>query len=174
MIVKDNNLKIMKLFFENPEKKFHIREAARLTGLSAPGVLKIIGRLKKEGLLNSEKGKVVENVFATKTEKFIQLKRCYNILSLFDSGLVEVLREEYEEPEAIVLFGSYSEGSDIFKSDIDIAVVTEKKSKLDLKRFERVLKRKINIYEIQIGGCDKEFLNALANGILLYGYLKVL
>lgn len=173
MIVKDNNLKIMKLFFENPEKRFHIREAARLTGLSAPGVLKIVGRLKKEGLLSSEKGKVVENVFATKTQKFIQLKRCYNTLSLFDSGLVEVLREEYEEPEAIVLFGSYSEGSDISKSDIDIAVVTEKKSKLDLKRFERALKRKINIYEIQIRGCDKEFLNALANGILLYGYLKV-
>ena len=42
MIIKDNNYKVMKLFFDSPEKKMHIREIARMTKLSPPGVLKIV------------------------------------------------------------------------------------------------------------------------------------
>lgn len=174
MITKDNNYKIMKLFFDNPEKQFHIRETARLTRLSAPGVLKILKKLKKENLLVSEKNKIFENVQASKNERFIIMKKLYNILSIFDSRLVEFLRDLYEEPGAIVLFGSYSKGEDTSKSDIDIAIITKKEVNPDLKRFEKMLKRKINVYEIQINKCDKEFLNNLANGTILYGYLEVI
>ena len=55
MLTKDNNYKIMKLFFDNPDNKFHIREIARQTKLSAPGVLKILKKLKDETLLVSER-----------------------------------------------------------------------------------------------------------------------
>jgi predicted nucleotidyltransferase len=174
MLTKDNNYKVMKLFFDNPDKKFHIREIARLTGLSAPGVLKILKKLKEEGLLVSEKGKVVKNVKASRNEKFFLLKKSYNLLSLFESGLIDFLKNKYEEPEAIVVFGSYSKGEDTSESDIDIAIITKKEIKLDLKRFEKILKRKINIYEIQIDKSEKEFLNNLINGNIVYGYLKVL
>jgi len=173
MLTKDNNLRIMKIFFENPEKRFYIRELAKMTGLSPPGVMKIVKKLEKEQLLVSKRGKVVKNVFAADTEKFIQLKRFYNVISLFNSGLIDFLRGEYEEPEAIVLFGSYAEGSDTSKSDIDVAVVTKKKAKLDLAKFEKCLKKRINIHEIRTTDCGKEFLNNLVNGITLYGYLKV-
>ncbi|MFH1229833.1 MAG: nucleotidyltransferase domain-containing protein [Candidatus Aenigmatarchaeota archaeon] len=174
MLVKDNNYKVMKLFFDNPEKKFYIREIARLTGLSAPGVLKILKKLKEESLLESEKGKVVENVKAPRSEKFFLLKRSYNILSLFESGLIDFLKDKYEEPEAIVIFGSYSKGEDTSESDIDIAIVTKKEISLDLKKFEKTLKKKVNIYEIQTDKSEREFLNNLVNGTVVYGYLKVL
>jgi len=174
MLIKDNNYKVMKLFFDNPDKKFHIREIARRTNLSAPGVLKILRKLKNEKLLLSEKGKVVENVKASRNEKFFLLKKSYNVLSLFESGLIDLLKNKYEEPEAIVVFGSYSRGEDTSESDIDIAIITKKEIKLDLKRFEKILQRKINIYEIQISECKKEFLNNLINGTIIYGYLKVL
>ena len=173
MLTKDNSFRIMKIFFENPEKRFYIRELAKMTGLSPPGVMKIVKKLEKERLLVSKKGKVVKNVFAVDTEKFIQLKRFYNVISLFNSGLIDFLRGEYEEPEAIVLFGSYAEGSDTSKSDIDVAIVTKKRAKPDLTKFGKRLKRKISIYEIRTTECSKEFLNSLANGITLYGYLKV-
>jgi len=164
----------MKLFLDNPDAKLHIREIARQTKLSPPGVLKILKKLKEETLLVSERENVVENVKASRNEKFFLLKKAYNSLSLFESGLINCLREEYEEPEAIVVFGSYSRGEDNPKSDIDIAIVTKREAKLDLKDFEKQLKRKISIYEIQICDSSKEFLNSLANGAVVYGFLRIL
>jgi len=173
MLTKDNTYRVAKLFFDSPERLFHIREMARLTGLSAPGVVKIVSRLKKRGLLTSEKSRTVEIVKASKTDVFLQLKRCHNLLGLYESGLVAKLREAYEEPEAIVLFGSFAKGEDISKSDIDIAIITKKQLGLRLSDFEKMLDRSIKLYEIQLAKAEKEFLNTLANGIVLYGYLKV-
>ncbi len=174
MITKDNTYAVMKLFFDSPEKKFHMRQIARLTHLSPPGVAKIIGKLKKEGLLSWEDTGIVKNAFATRTEKFICLKKCYNLLAVQESKLVELLKDKYEEPEAIVLFGSFARGEDNSKSDVDIAVITNKNATLDLKKIETRLNKKVNIYEINIKECTKEFLNNLANGIILAGYLKLI
>ncbi|MCD6547739.1 MAG: nucleotidyltransferase domain-containing protein [Nanoarchaeota archaeon] len=173
MITKDSTLKVMEIFFKYPEKKFHLRELERLIGLSMPGIRKIVEKLKKEGLLKVKKEKVVKNVYATRNEKFVQLKRIYNIYSIFESGLLDFLRKEYEEPKCIVLFGSYSKGEDISKSDIDIAIITKKRKELNLSKFEKKLRRVIKIYEIDVKKSDPEFLNTLANGVVLYGYLKV-
>jgi predicted nucleotidyltransferase len=174
VLIKDNNYNVMKLFFDNPDGKFHIREIARRTSLSAPGVSKILRRLKKEALLVSKKENLVENFEASRSEKFFWFKKCYNFLSFYESGLVDFLRDKYEEPEAIVVFGSYSNGEDTAESDIDVAVVTKKSVELDLKRFESLLKRRIHILEIQPSESDKEFLNSLANGTVVYGFFKVL
>jgi predicted nucleotidyltransferase len=102
------------------------------------------------------------------------LKKCYNFLSFYESGLLDFLKDKYEEPEAIVVFGSYSDGEDTSESDIDVAIVTKKSVELDLKLFESLLKRKINVLEIQIGESGKEFLNNLANGTVVSGFLRVL
>ena len=173
MITKDNTLKVMELFFKCPEGKFHIREVGRLTGLSMPGARKILAKLEKEGLLLSKSENMVKNFYAARNEKFMSLKRAYNIHSVFASGLLDFLKGKYQEPEAIILFGSYSKGDDISKSDIDIAIITPKRGLQDLSRFEKGLGRKIRIYEVRIRGMEPEFLNSLANGIVLYGYLKV-
>jgi len=173
MLTKDNNYKVMKLFFDNPEKKFHIRQISRLVGLSPPGILKIVKKLKKEGLLATEKKGMIEEVSAPRTDKFFYLKLCYNLSILNESGLIKFLEDKYEEPETIVVFGSYARGEDTSKSDIDIAIVTGMELSLDLKKFEKQINRKINIYEVKIKECKKEFINNLANGIVLHGFLKV-
>jgi predicted nucleotidyltransferase len=163
----------MRLFFDSPEKKFHIRQISRLVGLSPPGISKIIKRLKEERLLTSERKGMVEEVSASKTDKFFYLKLCHNISTLNESCLVKFLRDKYEEPEAIIVFGSYAHAEDTSKSDVDIAVVTGMRMSIDLKEFEKQINRKINIYEVRIKGCKKEFINNLANGIILHGFLKV-
>lgn len=173
MITKDNKLFVMEFFFKYPERRFHLRELERLTGLSMPGVKKIVEKLKKEDLLNSEKEKVVKNYFATRNERFTQLKKAYNLYSIFSSGLLQFLKDKYEEPEVIILFGSYSKGEDISTSDVDVAVVTKKQEKLNLERFENKLARKITLYEITLESVEKEFLNTLINGVVLFGYLEV-
>jgi len=174
MITKDNTLRVMELFFNYPERRFHLRELERLSGLSMPGVRKIVQKMEKENLLLSKKENVVKNYYAARNEKFISLKRAYNLYSIFTSGLLNSLKEIYEEPESIILFGSFSKGEDISKSDIDIAIITRKRESTDLSVLEKKLGRKIRLYEIKIDKAEPEFLNTLANGIVLYGYFKVI
>jgi predicted nucleotidyltransferase len=174
MLIKDNIYNVAKLFFDFPERDFHLRELARLTKLSAPGIIKIIKKLENAGLVKVGEGKFVKSIKASKTRDFIVKKRLYNIDSLFSSGFIDFLRDKYEEPEAIILFGSYSRGEDSSKSDVDIAVITSKKIDLNLNRFEGVLNRKINVLELKVKDCENELLNNLANGVVLYGYFKVL
>lgn len=174
MITKNNNFKIMKLFFDNPEKKFHIREIARKTGISSTGVIKIVKRLKKEKLLISKKSKIIEEVEGDMNGRFPILKKIYNIYNLFDSNIVTLLKDFYEEPEAIVLFGSYSDGTDTSESDIDIAIITKKEDMPEINQYEKDLKRKISLYPFDLKKANDEFKNSLANGIILDGFLEIM
>jgi|SRR3989344_1446476 len=174
MITKDNNLKVMELFFRFPGKVFHIRELARLTGLSSTGIIKIVKKLKKEKLLVTKKAKNIEEVKPDFNGKFLLVKRLYNIYSLYDSGLIDFVKKYYEMPQAIILFGSYSEGTDAEKSDIDIAVISNKKDTPDFRKFEVKLARKINLHLIDIDKTEREFKNSLANGITLEGFAEII
>ena len=82
--------------------------------------------------------------------------------------------QQYELPNAIVLFGSYSNGTDAEKSDIDIAVISGKKEAPDVRKFEIKLSRKINLYTIDIRNTPKEFINSLANGVVLEGFAEMI
>ena len=173
MITKDNNLKVMELFFKFPYTSFHIREIARLTGLSSTGVIKIIKKLKKEKLLLSKKANNMEEIKPDFNGRFLIIKRLYNIYSIYDSGLIDYIKSYYEMPQSIILFGSYSNGTDTEKSDIDIGVVSAKKEIPDFKKFETRLSRKINLHLIEIKNTPKEFINSLANGIVLEGFVEM-
>jgi len=173
MITKDNNLKVMELFFKSPYSSFHIREIARLTGLSSTGVIKIIKKLKKEKLLLSKKANNMEEIKPDFNGRFLIIKRLYNIYSIYDSGLIDYIKSYYEMPQSIILFGSYSNGTDTEKSDIDIGVVSAKKEIPDFKKFETRLSRKINLHLIEIKNTPKEFINSLANGVVLEGFVEM-
>ena len=174
MITKDNNLKIMELFFKYPYRQFHIREIARLTGLSSTGVIKIVKRLEKGGLLISRKEAVTEEIKPDFGRRFFIMKRLYNIYSLYDSGLIEAIKNFYEQPSAIILFGSYGTGMDTEKSDIDIAVIAGAGKMPELHKFEAKLARKISIYIIDMAKTPIGFKNSLANGIILEGFVEFL
>ena len=173
MITKDNNLKVMELFFKFPYRTFHIRELARLTGLSSAGIIKIIDRLKKEKLLVTEKTRNIEEVKPDFDGRFLLIKRLYNIYSLYDCGLMDFIKKIYQMPQAIILFGSYCDGRDTDKSDIDMAIISNTKDIPDFKKFESKLGRKINIHLIDIAKTEDEFKNSLANGIVLEGFVEI-
>ena len=173
MITKDNNYKVMEYFFKYPNRTFHIRELARLTGLSSTGVIKIVKKLKKGHLLVSKKARMVEEVKPDFDGRFVIMKRLYNLFSILDCGLLEYLKTFFELPKAIILFGSYSSGLDTEKSDIDVAIVDGKKDMPDLSKFETKLARKINLHIINIEKASAEFKNSIANGIVLHGFAEV-
>lgn len=173
MITKDNNLRVMEIFFKAPYTPIHIRELARRTKISSAGIIKIVKRLKKEKLLITQKRANLEEIKPDFEGRFLQMKRIYNIFSLSDSGLIDALEDFYEQPTAIVLFGSYAQGMDAEKSDIDIAILSGKNEEIDLEKFEKKLERKINIY-LNLNKMTAEFKNSLANGIVLKGYLEIM
>lgn len=172
--------KIINLFIKEPEREFHIREIAKMTGKSPTTVSKYTNMLKKKGILLSKK---MSNhiLFKANTEsiQFKALKKEHNIKEAISSGLIEYIEEELNNPEAIILFGSFAKGEDIPKSDMDIAVITPIKKELSLEKFENKLKHSIQLFlysqkEIyQMKTKNKELLNNILNGITVYGFWEV-
>ena len=165
---------VLRFFLENPTTEIHLRELSRQTQISFPWVRKIVLQLSKEGyvLKKEERGLVL--VKANRDNQlFLALKKSANFFSLFQIRLIEKLVELYERPQTIILFGSYSRGEDTEESDVDIAIITRRKCTISLSSFEKKLKRKIKILELKPEKIEKEFMNTLANGIVLYGYLEI-
>jgi len=88
--------------------------------------------------------------------------------------LINYLIEEYNNP-LIILFGSYSKGEDIEKSDIDLYIETTNNKKLRLNKFENTLNRKIHIFSFKSIDKvpNKDLSNNIINGIVLNGFLEV-
>lgn len=171
---EEKTSKILSLFFEKPSEKFHLREIARLTKISPATVSRRLKKLLSLRLLKLARSKPLLEVEANPDSRlFLEVKKEHNFKKIIDSGLLDLLIKQYNHPEAIILFGSYAKGEDIERSDIDIAVITAKKLNLNLDYFEKKLKRGIHILETVHKDIKPTLMNNLANGTVLYGYLKV-
>lgn len=171
-MVQSNREKMLSLFLESPTKQFQIREACRISGISLPSVRNYLLFLEKEGLVRKLPGNVFPYFVANRENgKFRILKSNHWRLRLEESGILFELKLLY--PDCIVLFGSCARGEDTEKSDLDL-FVQAKKGEFKLERFEKTLKRKISLFfEPHPENLPKELKNNLANGIVLYGHMKL-
>lgn len=174
MIENYNRYRIMMEFFDCPTKKFQLRELSRRTNISLPSVKDHVESLVKENLLKKVNQGTYPGYKANVNRKFKLHKKWDLIRRMEKIGLIEHLKEELSEPNALVLFGSAADGEDVEESDVDILVVCQKK-RIDLSKFEEKINRKINLQFISEKDIkkSKEFANNLANGIVLDGYLVV-
>ena len=164
--------KILRIFFDYPTRKFQLREISRIIQLGLPSVINHVKNLEKQGFVKKINGGVYDSYTSDKTEIFKIYKKNDVLSRLHESGLVDLLVDTVI-PDAIVLFGSASKGEDIEESDIDLFLIAKEK-KVDLKIFEKKLNRKISLhFEDKIQNIPKELLNNIVNGIIIYGYLKV-
>lgn len=170
MQTKETKNKVLKVFFDNPTKKFHIREIARLTGLNPNTVLNILTVLEKENLIKKTKMKHIVEVSANINEEFKNEKRINNLSRLYESGVIGYLVSELHS-EAISIIGSYSTGEDMENSDIDLVAISKEEKELNLSKFEKFLNRKIHLIVTGYKAMSEEFYLNLINGIILYGYL---
>lgn len=173
MIQKYSRYKILQKFFDLPRKAFLVRELSRNTKLAVPSVRLHLKALLGEGLIIKDKAGLYPSFKALRENMFFKLLKSQNIIfRLHQTGIVNLI-EKTAYPTCIVLFGSASRGEDNEDSDIDL-FVQSKQIKLDLGRFEKQLNRKINVlFEPDIKSLGPELINNLANGTVLYGYLKV-
>lgn len=169
----NNKDKILKVLFENPTTKYHIRELARIAKLNPNTIINITNELEKEGIIIRERKKhLVEISGNIENQLFVQTKRIFNLSQIQKFGLIEFLQEKYS-PKAISLIGSYSRGEDIEKSDIDIVIISNPHDKsTDLSKYEKILNRKIQLIITDYKNMSNEFYINLINGIVLSGYLE--
>ncbi len=172
-------MNILSVFFEEPERWFHIRQFAVLLEISPASAKKYLASLLKERFLvrKKERGFVLYKANED-FPRFRVHKKFYNILKLFDSGLIDFLNHELSFP-AIVIFGSYAKGEDFSRSDADLFILSNTKKELDLAKYERQINRKIQVFlmsEKEFGRLkdeNAELANNILNGIRVSGYLKV-
>lgn len=175
METKNIKQKIKEYFFTNPTSKLRVREIERLLKLSLPSVIRYSKELQKENILTTIKiGNVVFYTGNRADNNFILEKKLFNIKLVYDFGLIEFLKIELNNP-VIILFGSYSKGEDTENSDIDLYIQTPSKKEISIKKFEKVLKRNIqiikhkSIFDIK----NLNLSNNIVNGIILNNYIEV-
>ena len=177
MIIKSIKQKLREYFFVNPTAKCRVRTLETELELPLPSVIRYCRELEDEGILKTERiGNVVFYTADRASGKFLLEKRLHNIKSLYESGLVDFLKEEASNP-AIIVFGSYARGEDIESSDIDMYVETPStRTGIHIpERFGNEPKRRIQLFvhknaaEIK----NKELANNILNGTILNGFVEV-
>jgi len=173
MITKSIKEQVMEYFFVNPTAKLRVRQLSRVVKVPLPSAIRYAKELEKEGILNSSEIAGVKFYSASRSSPvFLLEKKLFNIRSLL--VLKDVLVKEFSNP-TIVVFGSYSKGEDIERSDVDIFIESPSKKQVELPSMEKSLNRTIqffrykSIHDIK----NKELANNIVNGIILNGYLKV-
>src|SRR3989344_9137367 len=130
MIIKNIKQTIKEYFLINPSAKLRVREIERTLKLPLPSVIKYCREYEKESVLMTIRiGNVVFYTADRGSEKYVLEKKLFNIKTIHESGLIENLRQELNNP-SIVLFGSFVRGEDIEESDVDLYVETHSKKRV--------------------------------------------
>ncbi len=163
----------MELFFEESSRNFQIREIARITKIAHTSVKNYLEELRKKDLIKKVKTNIYNSYVANQENRLFKIyKQQYLILKFYSSELIDYL-EDNLHPKCIVLFGSVRKGEYTKTSDIDLYVQASEKP-LNLVKFEKILKHKINLFfEEDINELSNELFNNIVNGMVLSGYLKI-
>ncbi len=172
--------KVAEVLFRYPEKEFSLSDLAKEAGVAKANIGNILEEFQKVGLITIEKLSKIWRIKPNQTNwLYVRSKIVYNLNSVYGSGLVEFLVDFFNNPKAIVLFGSFRKGEDLSNSDIDIAIESNQVKEYktiavrELSEFEKIIGRKIQIHLFNRESVDIGLFNNIANGILLSGFLEV-
>lgn len=158
--------KILEVYYENPNSTFTVRKISKKTKLPRATVNRYVNKLKKENLITKKNYPANNLLFKTK-------KINYYIEKIISSNLIEYIIKELN-PSCIILFGGIRKGESDSQSDIDLFIESFQKKKINLIKFEKILKHKIDLFiEEDINKLPKNLTNNIINGIKLYGVLKI-
>ncbi|MBU0979741.1 MAG: nucleotidyltransferase domain-containing protein [Nanoarchaeota archaeon] len=174
--MKTKNIKqrILEYFFMNPTARLRVRQIERVVDVPLPSAIRYTKELMNEGLLKIVEVAAVRAYAADRASQSYRLEKTFfNIRRLHESGLVEHLRKELDNP-TIILFGSYAKGEDTESSDVDLFIKTRGSAKVDMEPFEKKLNRTIQLFTGTKLPKNRHLANNIINGITLNGFLEVL
>ena len=168
MVQKCTPIRVLEVFFKEPTTIHYIKSISKRINLAPTSVRNHIKEFLKRGLIKRKKARPFDGFVANReNEDFIFYKRIYNIYSLKE--LVEFLVSKLY-PKLLVLYGSYSFGTDIENSDIDILVLSKVKKTLNLRKFEKELERNIHLLVVDdLRKLNRSLLKKVYEGIVMYG-----
>lgn len=175
----ERKLTILKPFFEDPNRKFSIRELSRILKINHTTVRQYLNRLVKEGFLSSKKEGLYSFYRLVLAKKTLNLKLYYNLEKIRESEIINNLEKAFDLP-VIVLFGSYSSAMDDKTSDIDLCLISDIEKEFLTEKYEKKLNRKISIHKFNKTSLEKakksnsHLINNICNGIVLSGEFEVL
>ena len=143
----ETRVKILTLFFLNPNRKFYVREIARRTGGNINSVRRELQKLESIGLLRSERE---GNLKYYGTDKKMPIYEELRRIFLKTEGLGEIIKEglsKLGEVKFAFIYGSFAKGEERLKSDVDLMIVgkvDEKKLIPMIRKLESQLSREIN------------------------------
>jgi predicted nucleotidyltransferase len=124
ILFKDYRRRVLALLLLNPDKRYHVREIARITGTVAGTLHKELARLAEAGILARQNVGNQVQYFADKNCPIFD--ELASILRK-TSGLIEVLANALvplEEKIAVALvFGSMANARETSSSDVDLLVI---------------------------------------------------
>ena len=172
--------KVLEVLLRFPEKEFSLSDLAKEAGVAKANIGGMLDKFQALELIKIEKLSKIWRIRANQDNwLFIRSKIVYNLNFIYQSGLVDFLVNYFNNPRAVVLFGSFRKGDDISKSDIDIAIEDDsleehKIVKLkELEEYEKQIGKEIQIHLFSRKNTDINVFNNIANGIVLYGFLEV-
>lgn len=175
----ERKLTVLRPFFEDPNRKFSIRELSRMLKINHTTVRQHLNNLVKEGFLSSKREGVYSFYQLVFSKKTSNLRLYYNLEKIRKSNLIEDLEKTYDLP-VIVLFGSYASASDDADSDIDICLISNIEKEFDAEKYEKLINRKISMHRFSKTSWENakkknpNLINSICNGIVLSGELGVL
>ncbi len=176
MLEKNDNWKMLELFFKKPLYRFHLRELCRMLGWSPTKARSCVDVLKKKKMVLEKREKNLSILRADiESGEYKKYKIAYNILKAFE--IAETAEKKLDDFDAIILFGSARRGEDTENSDFDICIIGAKEKDIDFKEAEEDLNRKVSPLFIEsfekLRKENRELLNNLINGFVIKGYAKV-
>jgi len=167
-----NIINKLKYFFEDCYRQISVREYSRLAKITPPTASKLLKEYRRENLLEKKQERGYLLFQAKRSPEFIDLSRIYWKEKL--AKTTEYLDEEFLNP-TVILFGSLAKAEAKAGSDIDLAVISPSGKIPQLKKFEKSLSRKFQIFSFASFGQikNKELKNSILNGFVLRGRIKL-
>lgn len=172
--------KVMRWFFSYPTMPISLSELAKETSISKKTTNEVVQRLIEEGFLQKEVIGRSWRITCDQNHIYnFSRKIAYNLMLIYESGIVDKIYDLIGSPRAIILFGSYRKGDDTEKSDIDIAIEVLDDKEIEifkLGEFSKFGYRKnvpVNLYVFSRNKIDLNLFTNMANGIIIEGLLEV-
>ncbi len=172
--------RVLAVLYRYPTEEFSLSELAKAADVSKSSVSRLLDHIERFGIIQRIDKGIIYSIKANRDNfNFIKRKIVHNLMSIYDSSLVETLDEIYVHPRSIILFGSYRWGVDTADSDIDIAIELGEGQEYQsirlpaLEPLEHFLGRKIQVHLFSQEKTDGNLMMNIANGIMLAGFLEV-
>ena len=153
MFERYRDWQILRLFLQSPDQGLYTKEIARKTGIGSGTVNVFLRNIHKDNILTKE---ITGNthVYRLNNEKELikHLKIVHTLIDFEQNKLIENLQKTNDTILSIVLYGSYANGENDSKSDIDLFLLLNEKKPVNtfLQQMEKKLKKIVTIQMMTI------------------------